>query len=82
MQHQHDKLLAALPELSLSTGSACSSAAVEPSYVMTALGLDAAAARGAVRIGLGRFTTEAEVDFAIERLVEGVRGLRRDAAAP
>jgi len=77
-----DKLLAALPELSLSTGSACSSAAVEPSYVMTALGLDAAAARGAVRIGLGRFTTEAEVDFAIERLVEGVRALRRDAAAP
>jgi cysteine desulfurase len=77
-----DKLLAALPELSLSTGSACSSAAVEPSYVMTALGLDAAAARGAVRIGLGRFTTEAEVDFAVERLVEGVRLLRRDAAAP
>ena len=77
-----DKLLAALPELSLSTGSACSSAAVEPSYVMTALGLDAAAARGAVRIGLGRFTTEAEVDFAIERLVEGVRALRRDSAAP
>ena len=76
-----DRLLAALPELSLSTGSACSSAAVEPSYVLAALGLDAAAARGAVRIGLGRFTTEAEVDFAVERLVAGVRSLRREPAA-
>ena len=75
-----ERLLAALPELSLSTGSACSSAAVEPSYVIAALGLDAAAARGAVRIGLGRFTTEAEVDFAVERLVEAVRALRRDSA--
>jgi cysteine desulfurase len=77
-----DTLLAALPELSLSTGSACSSAAVEPSYVIAALGPDPAVARGALRIGLGRFTTEAEVDFAIERLVAGVRSLRRDAAAP
>jgi len=77
-----DKLLAALPELSLSTGSACSSAAIEPSYVIGALGLDAAAARGAVRIGLGRFTTEAEVDYAVERLAAGVCRLRRDAAAP
>jgi cysteine desulfurase len=77
-----DALLAALPELSLSTGSACSSAAIEPSYVIGALGLDAAAARGALRIGLGRFTTEAEVDYAVERLVAGVRRLRRDAATP
>jgi len=77
-----DRLLAALPELSLSTGSACSSAAVEPSYVIRALGLADADARAALRIGLGRFTTEAEIDFAVERLAAGVRSLRRaDAAA-
>jgi len=77
-----DRLLAALPELSLSTGSACSSAAVEPSYVIRALGLVDADARAALRIGLGRFTTEAEIDFAVERLAAGVRSLRRtDPAA-
>jgi cysteine desulfurase len=77
-----DRLLAALPELSLSTGSACSSAAVESSYVIRALGLADADARAALRIGLGRFTTEAEIDFAVERLAAGVRSLRRaDAVA-
>jgi cysteine desulfurase len=75
-----DALLAALPELALSTGSACSAAAVEPSYVLRALGLDEAAARGSLRIGLGRFSTEAEVDFAVERLAAAVRAARRPAA--
>jgi cysteine desulfurase len=75
-----DALLAALPELALSTGSACSSAAVEPSYVLRALGLDEAAARASLRIGLGRFSTEAEVDFAVERLAAAVRAARRPAA--
>ncbi|MFO1058761.1 MAG: cysteine desulfurase family protein [Dongiaceae bacterium] len=75
-----DALLAGLPELALSTGSACSSAAVEPSYVLRAIGLDEAAARGSLRIGLGRFSTEAEVDFAVERLAAAVRAARRPAA--
>jgi len=72
-------LLAEVPELSLSLGSACTSAAVEPSYVLKALGLPDALANGSIRIGLGRFTSEAEVDFAVDRLASAVRRLR---AAP
>ena len=69
-------LLAALPDLALSTGSACSSAEVEPSYVIKALGLDRDTANGAFRIGLGRFTTEAQIDRAVERMAEAVTRLR------
>jgi cysteine desulfurase len=61
-------LMAACPELCVSTGSACSSAAVEPSYVLRALGLDEAAARRTLRIGLGRFTSPADIDFAVAAL--------------
>jgi cysteine desulfurase len=52
------------PEICVSTGSACSSAAVEPSYVLRALGLDEAAASRTLRIGIGRFTSAAEIDTA------------------
>jgi cysteine desulfurase len=69
-------LLAEVPELSLSLGSACTSAAVEPSYVLKALGLPDELANGSIRIGLGRFTSEAEVDFAVDRLASAVRRLR------
>jgi cysteine desulfurase len=74
-----DALIAAVPELSISTGSACTSAEVEPSYVLQAIGLDATAAGESVRIALGRFTTEAEVDFAAERLIAAARRLRAAA---
>ncbi len=67
-----EALIAALPEIAMSTGSACTSASIEPSYVLRALGLDAAAARESLRIGLGRFTTEAEIDVAVERIVAAV----------
>lgn len=60
--------MAAAPDLCVSTGSACSSAAVEPSYVLAAMGLDAGAAARSLRIGLGRFTSAADVDFAIDAL--------------
>jgi cysteine desulfurase len=70
-------LLAALPDLSFSTGSACSSAAVEPSYVLRALGLGEKEARECFRLALGRFSDEAQVDFALEALVEAIEGLRR-----
>ena len=69
-------LLAALPDVALSTGSACSSAEIEPSYVLRALGLDAADANGAIRIGFGRFTTETEIDRAVERIAAAVTALR------
>jgi cysteine desulfurase len=64
-------LMAAVPGVAVSTGSACSSAAVEPSYVLRALGLDDAAAASSLRIGFGRFTTTAEVDRAADALVAG-----------
>lgn len=61
-------LMRAVPDLCISTGSACSSAAVEPSYVLRALGLADAAAARTLRLGLGRFTSAADVDAAVEAL--------------
>ncbi len=60
-----ESLLLALDELALSAGSACASANHEPSHVLRAMGLDDAACRGALRLSLGRFTTEAEIDRAV-----------------
>lgn len=71
-----DGLLAALPELAISTGSACASARAERSHVLRALGLAEDALRASVRIGLGRGTTPEEVDEAAERLVAAVRAQR------
>jgi cysteine desulfurase len=69
-------LIAACPALAFSTGSACSSASVEPSYVLRALNLARDLAGGSIRLSLGRFTTGDEVDFAADMLVETVRRLR------
>lgn len=71
-------LLRAVPELCLSTGSACTSASVEASYVLQALGLDADLARGSLRIGVGRFNTEAEIDQAVILLEKAVSRLREE----
>ncbi len=62
------ELIAACPAVAMSTGSACTSASVEPSYVLRALGLPDALANASIRLGLGRFTTEDEVDFAADAL--------------
>lgn len=74
-------LIQALPGLSVSTGSACTSASVEPSYVLRALGLSDAAARTSIRFGLGRPTTESEIDAAAEMIVAAVSRLRAGATA-
>jgi cysteine desulfurase len=63
-------------ELALSSGSACTSASPEPSYVLKAMGLEDGLARASVRFGIGRFTTEKEVEFAIERIGKEVGRLR------
>ena len=71
-----EDLLAELPELAFSTGAACASASQEPSPVLRALGLSDEAIQGSVRVGLGRATTAAEIEFAIERLAAAARRLR------
>merc|ERR1719420_1644228 len=60
----------------VSSGSACTSASLEPSYVLRAIGVDEELAHTSLRFGLGRFTTEAEVDKTVEDLVYQVRRLR------
>lgn len=72
-----EALLAAVPQLALSTGSACFSASNEPSHVLAALGCDLRRMRGAVRFSLGRFTTLAEIDKAIALISDAVRRLRK-----
>lgn len=62
------EVMRAAPALCVSTGSACSSAELAPSYVLAAMGLDGAAAARSLRLGLGRFTSAADVDFAIGAL--------------
>jgi cysteine desulfurase len=71
-----EALIEAMPGIAVSTGSACTSASIEPSYVLRALGLSDDLAGASVRIGLGRFTTEAEVDTAVEAIVSAVTRLR------
>ncbi len=64
-----ETLLADLPDLCLSTGSACSSAAIEPSYVLRAMGIAPEIAAASLRIGIGRFTSAAEIDTAADMLI-------------
>lgn len=71
-----DSLLLLLPDVALSTGSACSSGALEPSPILQALGLSPEQASHSLRIGFGRMTTVAEVDTAVARLKEAIGQLR------
>jgi cysteine desulfurase len=73
-----ESLMAALPDLAFSSGSACSSASAEASYVLKAIGTSTDLAESSLRIGLGRFTLEEEVAYAANRLIEEIRNIRKN----
>jgi cysteine desulfurase len=71
-----ESLLMGLKAVALSSGSACTSASLEPSYVLRALGVDPGLSHTSLRIGIGRFTTEAEITFALNLMKQHVSRLR------
>jgi cysteine desulfurase len=76
-----DALMMEMRDLAVSSGSACTSASIEPSHVLAGIGLSPEAANSSIRFGLGRFTTQEEVDFAIAKVSEAVRKLREGSPA-
>ena len=71
-----ESMIMAIKDLAVSSGSACTSASLEPSYVLRALGVEEEMAHTSIRFGIGRFTTEEEVDFAIETITTNIKKLR------
>jgi cysteine desulfurase len=73
-----EDIMAAVPDVAVSSGSACSSASDESSFVLRAIGLSNDLAESSLRFGLGRFTTAEEVDYAADRLIAEISRLRQE----
>jgi cysteine desulfurase len=71
-----ESLLMALRDVAVSSGSACTSASLEPSYVLRAIGLDDENAHSSIRFGIGRFNSEAEIDYVADLVIGSVAKLR------
>ena len=71
-----EAMMMAIKQIACSSGSACTSASLEPSYVLRAMGVDVELAHTSIRFGLGRFTTDEEIDYAIDLIVKKVKELR------
>ncbi|KAM9800288.1 cysteine desulfurase, mitochondrial [Syngnathus typhle] len=71
-----ESLLMALKDIALSSGSACTSASLEPSYVLRAIGAEEDLAHSSIRFGIGRFTTEEEIDYTAQKCIQQVERLR------
>lgn len=76
---ESDGLIAGLKEIALSTGSACTSASGSPSHVISALGINNEIPRAILRISFGRFTTEEEIDYTINKLIDTINELRENS---
>ncbi len=71
-----EAMMMAIKDLAVSSGSACTSASLEPSYVLRAMGVDVELAHTSIRFGIGRFTTREEIDYAVQNITDKVRWLR------
>uniref|UniRef100_A0A0N4ZVA4 cysteine desulfurase n=1 Tax=Parastrongyloides trichosuri TaxID=131310 RepID=A0A0N4ZVA4_PARTI len=71
-----ESLLMALKDIALSSGSACTSASLEPSYVLRAIGAEEDLAHSSIRFGIGRFTTEEEIDYTVDKCIKHTQRLR------
>jgi cysteine desulfurase len=77
-----ESLIMSMPELALSTGSACNSGAQDPSYVLRAIGLSHEDAQFTLRVGIGRFTTSVEINESVETVISATKRLSREGQAP
>lgn len=74
-----DTLIGSMNDIAISTGSACTSASMEPSHVLSAIGRNRELARSSLRISFGRFTKEEEIDYVIEKLISNIVKLRKES---